>query len=524
MTLRDLAREAVKAAEMVKANESLLLPSLALRASRAAEQFPFDTPILTASQVLNRMAETEPFITRAAFTSLCDKLHSTTTKLGEVFADEIDRENILKGPQVMDHSGEEGIGTLDDFKYVADPMLSNALAAAFDGSDEYKPYSAEIGRKAERACNAGLIEIGLAPKKISVFAGQEDLILCQASYETPKGSTSVVIPIEIKEGSALFPTMFLGQDSFIDLQAPMLTQHIVSTAGKSFLADGEGLLKVLSTAKNGVKKVASGIEMAVIRLRSEKYGSDNNTFDANGIIGLKVAEASEFVQDPQAEMSPEHFEFADRVTSPDGAARFIHSNRVVEAGRDIIIRKMTQFGYPNVQVKVANVSEREIDYAIGVGVNSAMLTQIKVVGNNVFPPNIAIASGKVKAFSQAGIKELVEDTSPDTRMLAASSMSAGLKPSELVQQVREAVAEGNLIKAEDAINVLGEVDKQAQKIAVAVLMQSLSDPMGSEGSEVGDKSADIMAGVSSNRMVQLANTKVRDVPVFNSYNVFFPED
>src|SRR5690606_1378553 len=119
-------------------SENLLLPSLALRATRAAEQFPFDTPILTASQVLNRMAETEPFITRGALTKLCDELYSTNTRLHEVFAEEIDRGEILQAPHVMDHSGEENHGVVDDFSYVADPVLSNALASAFDGSNEYK--------------------------------------------------------------------------------------------------------------------------------------------------------------------------------------------------------------------------------------------------------------------------------------------------------------------------------------------------------------------------------------------------
>ncbi len=520
-SLQELAKQVMKVADTIKASEKLLLPSLALRATRAAEQFPFDTSLLTASQVLNKMAESEAFISRAKLVKLCDDLYSRNTKLKEVFADEIGTTD-FRGPTVMNRDGE---GILDDFTHVADPVLSNALAAAFDGSGDYKPYSAETAKRAERVCTAGLIGIGVPAKKISILAGQEDIILCKASYETPKGSTSVIIPIEIKAGTALLPTMFLGQDSFVDLQDSLLVKHITSTAGKSLYVDGEGLLKVLSTAKNGVKKVASEVEMAAIRLRSDKHGVES-LYDANSITGIKVAEASQFVQDPEFEKAPEHFEFSKRVTSADGAARFLYSDRVVNAGRDIIIRKMASFGYHNVQVKVVEANEKGIDYAIGVGVNAAMLTQVKVVGNNVFPPTIAIASGKIKSFSKDGIKELVTDTAPDTRMLAASSMSSGLKPSELVQQVRDAVQEGNLIKAEDAINVLAEIDPRAQKIAIAILVQSFQEPnlFPGEKREGGDNSADIRAGSSSNRMVELAGKKVRDVPVFNNYNVFFPEE
>jgi hypothetical protein len=75
----------------------------------------------------------------------------------------------------------------------------------------------------------------------------------------------------------------------------------------------------------------------------------------------------------------------------------------------------------------------------------------------------------------------------------------------LIKQVRDAVNEGNLAKAEDAINVLGEIDKEAQKVAIAVLMQGLSgnDP---------DKEMD-----------KVANRKVNDVPYMMTHKVFFPE-
>lgn len=520
MNLQELAKVVKEAANAVHGSEKFMLPALASRASKAAEQYPYDSSVLAASQILTKMASEKPFISRSELNSLYEKVYSNNTKLGEVFAEELDRKDVLKGPQFYDRTNE-GQEPVSDFERVADPVLANALSAAFDGG-EYKVYSQETARKAEKVCNAGLMEIGLAPKKISVFAGQEDIILCQATYETPKGQSNVIVPVEIKEGSALLPTMFLGVSAFADLKEDLLKSHIISTAGQSYQVDGEGLLKILSTAKHGVKKVASEVEMAAIRLRHQN-GSMHH--DPNSVIGMKIADPIKIVEDPEIEKSAEHFEFAERVTSQEGAARFIHNDRVVDAGRDIIVRKMAQFGYPNAQVKVANCNEKQIHYAVGVGVNAAIMAPVDIVGNNVFPPKVVVASGKIKSFSQDGVKELVEDTTPDTRMLAASSMSAGLKPTELVQQVKDAVAEGNLIKAEDAINVLGEVDKHAQKVAIAILMKGLSPAGGAYSPEVGNGDLlDAMAGVSSNKMINIDEKQVRDVPVFNSYNVFFPEE
>ena len=110
-SLKDIARDVVKAANVInaseKANEQFLVPSLAKRASAAAEQHPYDHAIITAAQVLNKMAHDTPFITRAELNGLYDKLSSNSSKLGEVFAEELDRGDLLKGPQLYNRAGEQ---------------------------------------------------------------------------------------------------------------------------------------------------------------------------------------------------------------------------------------------------------------------------------------------------------------------------------------------------------------------------------------------------------------------------------
>lgn len=506
MNLKNLATVIKSVSDSIEKNEQLLLPSLAIRAKKAAENYPYDSSLVMASQVLSKMAESKPFITKAEFESMYHKLTSSSSLLGEVFAEELGRKEQKSTVKTYNRAGE---GTaLNDYEVVADPVLANALKSAFDGSGEYKLYSQASAERAERICQAGLLEVGLPAKKVSVFCGQEDLILCQASYETPKGLCNVIVPIEIKNGSALMPTIFLGVNAFVDLQPETLKAHVLATAGKSYHVDGEGILRVLSTAKNGVKKIASEVDMAAIRIKAAK-GDSSMLFDMNGIVGMKVADPVEAYKEPEAEKTQEHFDFAKRVTSPDGAARFIHGDKLVEAGRNVVTSKLVEFGYRHPQVKVADFSEKQIKYAVSIGVNSAIMAYVDVTSGAAIP-KIAIASGEIRDFTAEGIKDLFENTKPDTRALAASSMSSGLKSSELVQQVRDAVNEGNLLKAEDAINVLGERDKQAQKVAIAILLTALSPQ--ENRNEVQVKTA------------ELAGKKVLDVPIFNNYRIFYPED
>lgn len=500
MDFRDIVNVVKKASEAIHTSEKFPIAGLALRATKAAERFPYDNSIVMASQLLNKMSESQVFISRQELNNLYDTVYSHNTKLGQVFASELSREKLLKGPTIYDRTGEQ-TNPLHDFEKVADPVMSNALKAVFDKTAPVAIYSKATATNAENVCNAGLMELGLTPKKIDILAGQEDLIICRASYETPKGDTNVLIPIEIQNEKAFLPNMFLSEAGFVELTAQALKEHIISKAGKSVYADGKGLLKLLSSVKHKPTAAASDVELAMLRMataKAEKAGSQTN-----GIIGLQVDPVVSNIPEPIVEKTAEHMEFEKRVTSQDGAARFLFTDRIVNAGRDMLVRKMAEFGYKGVQVKVAGVKEKEIHYAIGVGVNAAIMAPVKVANNMIQPPSFAIASGKIKDFSKSGIDELVYSTTPDKRMLAVASLSAGLTPEDLIKQVKEAVAEGNLLKAEDAINVLGETDKHAQKIAIAIFMKGLS---GSEDIE------------------KVAEEKPRQIPLTISYQAFYPQD
>ncbi len=499
MNLHEISAVVNKAAETIKANEKFALPSLAVKARKAAERYPNDTALVTASGVLTKMASKKTLITRAELNNVCNSLHCYGSKLTELFAEELAREE-FKGAKTFQRYADEGTSLDREYEKIADPLLANALGAML-GSNEYKPYAKKDAESAQKACQRELTALGMAPQKVTIFAGKNDIMLCTAAYDTPKGICNVLVPVELKDGRALLPTMFLSKAGFADLTSENISQHIMETAGKSYKVNGEKLLEVLSNAKHGIKKIASTVEMAAIKIKAAKQSAAG---DPNSIIGLKLEEVTPDVQLPQMPKTAEEETFAEKLSKPDGIARHLFSDRVVEAGRNMLVRKMGQLGYGGVQVKVAEVAEKSISYAVGIGNRGGMKVQVKVTGNLVEPPTFAVASGKIVSLTKAGIEAMLKE-SVDTRMLAAASPSYGLKPSELVQQVRDAVSEGNLARAEDAINVLGETDKEAQKTAIAILMQSLSpsDPDG--------------------EMNKIAKREVKDVPYLMTHKIFFPE-
>jgi hypothetical protein len=501
MKLNEISAVVNKANEAIKANEKLPVPVLAAKASRAAQENPEDVSLITASQVLNKMASKQTWITRAEFNKIHDSLYNTQTKLAEVFAEELDRQPLAR-PKVFERSPDEGIGLERDYERVADPLLANALSAALDGSNQEKLYSPQDAKAAQRSCQAELLGLGLEPKRVETFAGRNDFIICNAVYETPRGQSHVLVPIEMKQGKALLPNMFLSEQGFVDLSAEALSDHIKNTAGSSYRVDGQKLLEVLSTAKSGIKKIASDVEMAAMKVRAAK---ESPAHDPNSIIYQKIDDPSvSELEVEAAPVEPEHVKLSHRLVSPEGAAQFIFSPRTVEAGRQMLIRKMVSFGYSNAQVRVADADDESIIYAVAVGTQAGIKVPVKVSGDKVLPATVIIAGEQLSPFSKEGVDEVVKGGAGDSRMLAMASPSHGLTPNELVQRVKDAVAEGNFPKAEDAINVLGDVDKQAQKVAIAIMMQSLS-------------------GDNETPVAKTASQQVHDTPQFMTHKIFFPE-
>jgi hypothetical protein len=160
-------------------------------------------------------------------------------------------------------------------------------------------------------------------------------------------------------------------------------------------------------------------------------------------------------------------------------AKQVFGDRVVAAGENMLRRKMASFGFSHTQVGVSAVEDGTILYSVAVDHSAGFKVPVKVqkfdgLGLQVMEPAFATASGNIADFSREGIVELLRTSQVDSRAIAETSPSYGMKPSELMAQVREGIAEGNLLKAEDAIDVLGEIDPQAQKRAMALLLESFN--------------------------------------------------
>lgn len=503
MSLRQLNEIITKAAKAVYDNEKFAVGVLAVRARKAAEAYPTDKTILTMAGFLSKRAASSNalFITRAELKDVYNRLYSQNNKFAELFMDELGLVPTPDKVPLFNRDKNEGKNLVEGaYEKLADPVLSNALASAFDKSIPYRPYSDASAKNAQMACEYELSRLGLPSKKINVLAGQLDLLICQASYDTPKGESHVLLPIEIKNGQALLPTVFLSRVGFVDLDSDNLKTHIVSSAGKSFKVNVDKILQTVSIAKNGtVEEPMNEVEKIVLKATMVSETPISHT--PNAILYQQVDQIQPMIEEPIYEQPAEVQSFAERMTSKAGIAEFTLGKQIVDAGRQLIRKSMSTFGYPHTQVAIADSTKDSIIYAVAIDTTSGFKVPVKIEKGKLEIPTLLISANGLADFSKEGVSEALSEMA-DQEVLAVASPVYGQKPSDLIKQIRDAMAESNYLKAEDALNVLQKSgDVKAFQTGYEVYVSALSN-----GGKPMAKTASI-SGATCKMPHKVANSK-----------------
>lgn len=462
----NLKKAIEKVANTVKTSEKFLLLPLVSRMAKAAQENPGDQTIIGMATFLHNRSASQTLITRAELNDVYNKLYVSNTRCSEYLEKELNKTASTSPVKKLVRQDNEGTLVKDAFKNGANELLVNALEAAFDKNATYKPYTAEMAKRAEQVCTKELREHKYQPTKIQVVAGNEDCLLCQATYETPKGRSSVIIPVEIVGEKALFPSVFVSAAGFEALEQKKLSDYLVSTAGKQLQVNVPAVLNAVKVAKHGVQEGLNEVEQIVLRANAKK---ETPAYDSNAIIGQSLA--SPDVIETKADLE-ETETFAAKLSSAKGLAELTFGKKAVESGRQMLIKELNSFGYKSAQVSVASVNDSTVVYVVA---SNGRGIKVPVKFNKGLPkqPLFAIANGIVGSFDQQGVNDLLSVNDSNTAALA--SQLNGNKPSELIDVVQKAVVAGNYEIAEDALNVLAHSDEKAFKYAFNLYKEAIGN-------------------------------------------------
>jgi hypothetical protein len=451
-------------------NERVATPILAAKLVKAVNAYPGDQTIGAMSRVIGKMASNNTlFIRKAELKALYAKLHSRNTKFAELFQDELGAVDALPSPQI--YNRDDSVSELNPFE-VGDAVLANALPSVFDKHLPVKMYSQALATKALSSVASTLDDWNLKPNSLKVDAGNDKFLIIKADYETPKGVTSFYVPVETRNNKIVEASVFMGNTGPQELNHTSIKTYLTSSAGNKLQVNASGILGVLTTAVSENREI-SGAELALTKLNATRQGKSE--FFTNQIVGQKVAEAS--VQDVELPKYDEFMSFEKQFTSPYGQAAWQFGADKVKIAREHIVRELTSYGHKNTQVTVAKSDDNTIFYSVSLDAGRVgFMVPVKVAGGKITKPSLMLCNGSVSPFSPEGVNELYVNNQSDFKAAAAASPLFGLKPSDLVNNIRQAVNEGNNARAEDALNVLASAgDEKAYATGFQIFMQALAN-------------------------------------------------
>jgi hypothetical protein len=460
-------------------SEKLFTPNLVSKLAKSLETYPSDQTLGAMFRVIGKMKDNNTlFIRRADLKQLYTKLFSRNTKFAELFSEELGPLPTLQGSKLMER---DDAAELNPYQ-VGDQVLANALNSVFDKNQPLKLYSQKLANDAKKSVANTLDTWNLRPSKLEVSDGNDKFLVVRADYETPKGISSIYVPLEIRNNQVVEASIFMGNKGPQDLNHANLKQHLITQAGIKSAVTGTAILGILTNAATEHREI-SGAELALIRLNASRQ--TQSAFFDNQIVGQKMAQASQ--KDVELPKSNEFQSFEKQFTSARGQADF-KFGPVAKTAREHVVRELMGCGHKNPQVAVAKVDQDTIFYSVALDAGRVGFTvPVKIANGKIVKPTVLLCNGTVSAFSQEGINELYVNNYNDYKAAAVASPQHELSSGDLLNNIRQALAQDNLPAAEDALNVLAQQDnKTAYLTGFQLLINGLS-PLTKEASAEKDE-------------------------------------
>jgi hypothetical protein len=451
----DIRKTAEALLAFIDDNEKISLPMFAAKLEKVSSMYPEDQTIGVMSDIVDRMSNSKLSISRKEVKDLYNKLYQRNTKFASLFADELGIK-IVETPIAKTASNNETITTEQMFESTVDPVLSNALSGVFGGPTS--AYSKVHAERSKIACRNAFAAFGMSPI-VEVVNGTDQIVVCRASFETPKGTTSVLVPVRFDGNNVYTPDAFVGNLGPSDLNKSAIRDYVLARAGEKLMVDANMILKTCVNAFNTNNDI-SEVDLALTKLNASKEKVAD--LSQGNIIGQVVEEDRKDLEVIIPTYQDDEINaFAKQFDNALGVATFQFGKDKVNNGRHLIATRLNTYGLTNHQISVCDCDDKSITYAVALNSGKvAFKVPVKVADGKVYAPTIMIANGSVNTLSNDTINELFANKA-DYKTAASASLFATYKAYDLVNVIKHASANHDYAKAEEALNVLSSFDNPA---------------------------------------------------------------
>ena len=462
--LKQATQKLSKAADERK---EFILSVLAEKGRQVAEANPNDSTAVNMYAFLSKKASAtnQLYICRNELKQAYNLFYTRNNKFAKYFETELGSGSYEKIVPTIAKKA-----SLDPIKNPADPFLTESFSRLLEKKDTEK-FSQVLGKQAAINCGFEFNRYGVNPKIVEAIEGHDSTIVCRAEFETPKGLLNLLIPVEINQGKALLPSVFLSPGGFHNMNERNFRTVMNRFAGEKLNLDPKDFLEIVDKTLNKTASVDSlnDLEKKVLKI---KLASAKNAEDQNAIFASSEEKNQKINKKAfhQLKLSQSGEKFSEMLTSPLGSAEFLFGKNSIEKGRNVIANRLDLFKLTGYQIKVGSVNETSTVFDVKLN-DKAFKVPVKMSKMYINAPEILISNGSVMPFSKESIESIDR---PDINITASFSRHYGLSSNELINIVKSACLENNKEKAEDALNVLASQDIQAFRNATEIYMNALS--------------------------------------------------
>lgn len=450
-TLAKMQDNLKKIASSLTDQEDLLIVPLVNKMQKLAEYHPTDPTIVSLYRFLVKRAQDSMVIKRRDLKEAYGSFNVSHSVAHKYLADELMLPKMEETKNKIHRQANEG----EPIQLNVDQDLVEQMKSLV-GEASYRPYTEDIAKRAIQSCAHELCYSNTMPNNISVLSGDQDLIICRASYNTAKGECSVLIPIEIQKNCALTPSSFITTEGFKEISEQNISEYLQKTAGQIIRVDGNKILKYC----RAMRVDSDAVDRAVVMAKAQEVSDALTVF------------ASQPIEEP-TNVDPQLQSISNMLGSIAGSAEFTLGKDAVNISRQLVINKLATLGYDKADVTISNFDKENILFAVGIG-KYAFTVPVYLKNSKAIVSDVIIANGGMHEFSTRGLYEMFKVGEVDVTAMVKSSQIDSMSPAEVVGIVRKEMLEGNYEKAVAALEWLKEAkDERAYASAIDVYKKGL---------------------------------------------------
>lgn len=446
----DLA-QLLSLANQVLAGKEYFVSTILGRLDDAAGALPHDAAIRTAQLTLQKRLKKEgslSTITQRQFQSLYDDICALGNKTAfrELLGDLL----ITAAPAAVAHYNSDFTASCRDSDNVinlADDNLVGEFSSLWGNSEVVGDNVLANGKDSLKLHFASL---GFGSSTAEVVGRTDNFIMFSVQADSPIGRFTTYVPVEVRSGSCLMPSVFASDSGFVELNKDNLLSHargvhdgtIKQASPQKLLA---GLAAVAAVERQDiVVKTAGGDDVMISAPTLYQTINDN----------ISAVDDGAYTDLPQSLTGMVTTDLRDALVE----AGLTYGKDVVITAKTIVSDNVRRAGIRIERLAVDSEFDGGLVISasiVGSGGKKTMQVPIEVIAGQVLMPSVFTSGTAIESFDAKSLSRFA--SASDVGVFnAAFSNKAGWTYKDLYTHVLTNASYGNFVEAEDAMSVIAE--------------------------------------------------------------------